>query len=168
VLTIHERRNGVTENQRSLVLPIREMRRGKKMSVFGDWLSTQNRAQENVKCRGLKNTQRGTFQVIIHGSTAPCGPRPRHFKVSRSHSDAPHCGTPLDEWSARRRDLYRITHNTHSAQIFTPPVGFEPAIPSKRAAANSHLRPQGHRNRHFFRWQSNILVNSSKTEVHLH
>ena len=33
--------------------------------------------------------------------------------------------TPLDEWSARRRDLYLTTHDTHNRQIFMPPVGFE-------------------------------------------
>jgi hypothetical protein len=37
-------------------------------------------------------------------------------------------GTPLDEWSARRRDLYLTTHNTHNRQTFMPPVGFEPTI----------------------------------------
>ena len=36
--------------------------------------------------------------------------------------------TPLDEWSARRRDLYLTTHNTHNRQISMPPVGFEPTI----------------------------------------
>ena len=36
--------------------------------------------------------------------------------------------TPLDEWSARRRDLYLTTHDTHNRQIFMPPVGFEPTI----------------------------------------
>jgi hypothetical protein len=36
--------------------------------------------------------------------------------------------TPLDEWSARRRDLYLTTHNTLNRQISTPPVGFEPPI----------------------------------------
>ena len=36
--------------------------------------------------------------------------------------------TPLDEWSARRRDLYLTTHNTHNKQISMPPVGFEPTI----------------------------------------
>ena len=36
--------------------------------------------------------------------------------------------TPLDEWSARRRDLYLTTHNTHNRQISMPPVGFEPMI----------------------------------------
>ena len=36
--------------------------------------------------------------------------------------------TPLDEWSARRRDLYRTTHNTHNRQTSMPPVGFEPTV----------------------------------------
>ena len=36
--------------------------------------------------------------------------------------------TPLDEWSARRRDLYLTTHNTHNRQTSMPPVGFEPTI----------------------------------------
>ena len=34
--------------------------------------------------------------------------------------------TPLDERSARRRDLYLTTHDTHNRQISMPPVGFEP------------------------------------------
>ena len=36
--------------------------------------------------------------------------------------------TPLDEWSARRRNLYLTTHDTHNRQISMPPVGFEPTI----------------------------------------
>ena len=36
--------------------------------------------------------------------------------------------TPLDEWSARRRDLYLTTHNTHNRQTSMPPVEFEPTI----------------------------------------
>ena len=36
--------------------------------------------------------------------------------------------TPLDEWSARRRDLYLTTHDTHNRQISMPPVAFEPKI----------------------------------------
>jgi len=36
--------------------------------------------------------------------------------------------TPLDEWSARRRDLYLTTHNTHNRQTSMPTVGFEPTI----------------------------------------
>ena len=36
--------------------------------------------------------------------------------------------TPLDEWSARRRDLYLTTHNSHNRQISMLPMGFEPTI----------------------------------------
>jgi hypothetical protein len=44
---------------------------------------------------------------------------------------------PLEEWSARRRDLYLTTHNSHNRQTSMPPVGFEPAIPAAE-------RPQTH------------------------
>ena len=37
--------------------------------------------------------------------------------------------TPLDEWSAHRRDLYLTTHSTHNRQTSMPPVGFEPTTP---------------------------------------
>jgi hypothetical protein len=36
--------------------------------------------------------------------------------------------TPLDERSARRRDLYLTTHNNHNRQTSIPTVGFEPTI----------------------------------------
>ena len=36
--------------------------------------------------------------------------------------------TALDERSARRRDLYLLTHNVHKASM--PPVGFELTIPA--------------------------------------
>jgi len=38
------------------------------------------------------------------------------------------CRTPLDKWSARRRDLYLITHTAHSRQTSRPPERFEPTI----------------------------------------
>ena len=38
--------------------------------------------------------------------------------------------TPLDEWSACRRDLYLTTLNTHNRQTSMSPVGFEPTIPA--------------------------------------
>jgi hypothetical protein len=43
----------------------------------------------------------------------------QHATVSR---------TPLDEWSAHRRDLYLTTHNRHNRQKSMLPVGFEPTI----------------------------------------
>ena len=36
--------------------------------------------------------------------------------------------TSLNEWPARRWDLYLTTHNTHNRQISMLPVGFEPTI----------------------------------------
>jgi hypothetical protein len=36
--------------------------------------------------------------------------------------------TPLDEWSARHRDLYLTTHDPHNRQISMPLVRFEPTI----------------------------------------
>jgi len=36
--------------------------------------------------------------------------------------------TPLDEWSACRRDLYLTKHNTHNRQTPMPSVGFETTI----------------------------------------
>ena len=49
--------------------------------------------------------------------------------------------TPLDEQSARRRDLYLTTRDSHNRQISMPPVGFEPKISEgERPAAARLLR----------------------------
>ena len=45
--------------------------------------------------------------------------------------------TPLDAWSARRRDLYLATHNIHDRQTSMSPVGFEPTL-------SAGERPQTH------------------------
>ena len=55
--------------------------------------------------------------------------------------------TPLDEWSARRRDLYLTTHNTHNRQTSMPPVGSEPTIsagerPQTYALGYGYLEPE--------------------------
>jgi hypothetical protein len=47
---------------------------------------------------------------------------------SHSVSRTTHGRTSLDEWSARRRDLYLTTHSTHKRQTAMPPAGFEPTI----------------------------------------
>jgi len=48
-----------------------------------------------------------------------------------------HCRSPVDEWSARRRDVNLATHNTHKRQTSMTLGGFEPAIPASE-------RPQTH------------------------
>jgi hypothetical protein len=45
--------------------------------------------------------------------------------------------TLLAEWSARHKELYLTTHNTHNRQISLPPAKFEPAISARE-------RPQIH------------------------
>ena len=47
--------------------------------------------------------------------------------------------TPLDEWSARRRDLYLTTHDTHNRQISMPPVGFKRTISAGERPQAAHL-----------------------------
>jgi len=45
--------------------------------------------------------------------------------------------TPLDERSARCRNIYLTTHNMHNRETSKPPEGFEPTIPVSE-------RPQNH------------------------
>ena len=45
--------------------------------------------------------------------------------------------TPLDEWTARHRDLYLTAYNIHKRKVSLPAAGFEPAIPAVE-------RPQTH------------------------
>jgi hypothetical protein len=56
--------------------------------------------------------------------------------------------TPLDEGSARRRDLYLTRHNTHNRQRSMPPGGIRTRNPSKLAAVDPRLRPCSHWDRH--------------------
>jgi len=52
--------------------------------------------------------------------------------------------TPLDEWSARRRDLYLTKHNTHNTQTSMPPGGIRTHNLNRRTCANLFFRPRGH------------------------
>jgi hypothetical protein len=74
------------------------------------------------------------------------GPGPHYwgFTIPLRHTTL--CRTPLDEWSARRRDLYLTTNNTHYRQTSLPPGGIRTLNPRKRAATEPSLkmaRPPG-------------------------
>jgi hypothetical protein len=61
----------------------------------------------------------------------PIGPRRPHYRgfmFTLRHTTVGR--TPMDEWSARRRDLYLTAQNSHKKQTSMPPVGFKPAIPA--------------------------------------
>jgi hypothetical protein len=84
-----------------------------------------------------------TLILFYPGATPPSGPRPPHYRgFMITHRHTTLGKTTLDEWSARRRDLYLTTHNTHKRHTSTPPAGFELAIPaSERPQAHALDRP---------------------------
>jgi hypothetical protein len=79
------------------------------------------------------------FSVFFCGATAPSGSGPPHCQgltITLRHTTLGR--TPLDEWSARRTDLYLTTQNTHKRQTPMCPAGFEPATPaSERPQTNA-------------------------------
>ena len=65
-------------------------------------------------------------------------------EFSRSHTQRSTTvgRTPLDDWSARRRDLYLTAHDTHNRHPY--PGGIRTNNLSRRAAADLRFRPCGH------------------------
>jgi hypothetical protein len=69
-------------------------------------------------------------------------------EVSRSHTrHATVSRTPLGEWSARRRDLYLTTHNSHDRYPWVG--GIRTHDHNRRAAEDLRLRTSDHRDRHY-------------------
>jgi hypothetical protein len=58
--------------------------------------------------------------------------------------------TPLNEWSARRKDLYLTTHNTQQQTDNHAPGGNRTHDLSRRAAVDLRLRPRGHWDRRIY------------------
>jgi hypothetical protein len=74
-----------------------------------------------------------------YGAGPPSGPGAPRLSRPHGHTQTRTtiCRTPLDEWSARRRDLYLTTPNTHNRQPPRLLAGFEPTISASE-------RPQTH------------------------
>ena len=64
---------------------------------------------------------------LSFGATAPQWARVSSFTRFLDHTQR-RTTLPLDEWSARRRDLYLTTHHTHKRQTSMLPVGLEPTF----------------------------------------
>jgi hypothetical protein len=83
-------------------------------------------------------TQIYYYITFFLGLDGPSGSEPIHywgFEVTLSHTTL--CRTPMDEWSARRRDMsHDNTQHSQQTHIHVA-AGFEPAIPSSE-------RPQTH------------------------
>jgi hypothetical protein len=65
--------------------------------------------------------------------------------------------TPLDEWPARRRDLYLTTQHSEEKDIHAP-GGIQTHNPSKWVVVDPHLRQCSHWDWHVY---DDILLNSS-------
>jgi hypothetical protein len=61
--------------------------------------------------------------------------------LSDTHTHTHICRNPLEEGSARRRDLYLTTPNTQKEQTFVPPAGLEPAIVASERSQTCALEP---------------------------
>jgi len=70
----------------------------------------------------------GTVNIVdffVHSDTAPSGPGPPHYRgFTITLRNTTISRTPLDESSARRKDLYLTTHNTRKRQTSMPPARF--------------------------------------------
>ena len=68
--------------------------------------------------------------LFAFGATAPQWARASSFTRFLDHTQRSITvgRTPLDEYSARSRDLYLTTQNTHNRDTSMPPAGFEPTI----------------------------------------
>jgi len=60
--------------------------------------------------------------------SGPGSPHYRGFMITLRHTTLGR--TPLEEWSARRRNLCFTTHNTHNRQTSMPPARFKLTIPA--------------------------------------
>ena len=90
-------------------------------------------------------------------STAPSRPGTPHcrgFKITLRRTTL---DRTLDEWSARRRDLYLTTQLSQVAGIHAP-GGIRTRSPFKRAAADSRLRSRGHWDRPLLHCSTMMLI----------
>ena len=75
------------------------------------------------------NTRLELLSPPPRGAAAQCGPWPHSLRfLNHTQRRATVGRTPLDRWSAHRKDLYLTTHITQQTSM--PPVGFEPTIPA--------------------------------------
>jgi hypothetical protein len=116
-------------------------------SCGGDYVEMQWDSS-TVKCGmfllELKINNPKNIFFFPKGATAPSGPGPPHYRgftIILRHTKL--VWTCPEKWTARRRDLYLTTHNTHKRQDIYAIGGIRTRNPSKRTAANPRLRQRG-------------------------
>jgi hypothetical protein len=98
--------------------------------------------------RNIISAVNNTVKFFSNRATV-LGPGPPHYRsftITLIHTTLGR--TPLDKWSARRRDLFLTIHNTHNRQTSMPSGGIRTHSPNKRTAADPRLRQRGHWDRH--------------------
>ena len=93
-------------------------------------LSRRAAADQRVRPRGHRG--RRFLIVFVFDAAAPSGPGLPQRRTTLGR-------TSLDEWSARRTDLYLTTHNTHNGHPSKPRTGFEPTISAGEGLQNHAL-----------------------------
>jgi len=115
------------------------------------------------------------FNFFLPWPNSTSGPRPPHcrgFMITLRHTTVGR--TPLEKWSARRRDLYLTTHNTHNRQTYMLPTGFEPMVPaSKRPQTQALDRAVSWigimlNNYHINSWITVVINRTIYCDVHEH
>jgi hypothetical protein len=97
------------------------------------------------------------FYLLVHSRCRGC-----LFSLDHTQAQTIVGRTPLDEGSARRRDLYLTAQTLYKTNIHAP-GGIPTHDPSKHSAADLRLRPRGHWDRQLFilvekflNWQKRI------------
>jgi len=99
------------------------------------WVSRTN---PNVRFRNC---------FVAHEALSGLGP-PHYRDFPNTHTRHTALGrTPLEGWSARRRDLNLTRHNAHNRQNIRVPGEIRTLNTSKREAADPRLETRGHWNR---------------------
>jgi hypothetical protein len=87
---------------------------------------------KKITVRQVCHLLKVTHMYFLPRRNSPSGLRPTHCLGFMTILGT----TPLDEWPARRRDLYLTTHNTHKRErereTSMQPAGFEPTIPASK------------------------------------
>ena len=86
------------------------------------------------------------YIFFVPGTTAPSRSGPPHYRsftITLRHTALG--STPLDEWSARRWDLYLTSHNVYKETDVGVPARIWTRNLGKRTAADPRLRPRGPR-----------------------
>ena len=104
-----------------------------------------------TNCRSREHVIDVSFFFLSCGAAVPSEPGPPHsrgFFTTKRRTTV--VRTLLDGWSARRRNLYLTTHNTHNRQTSMPLVGFETTISADERPLDLSLLSRGHWDRQYW------------------